>query len=159
MAWTCRGLDPDRAKPVGLYRLPLPPSAPAVVPFAQHGRAYAQPVIRLQLIGPRASYPVNVVVDTGAACCLLPEWLAWRVGVRQSASSPTTLMGSSVSRTGWSAWFEMVELQLEDQAGVLQPFRWPAVVGFTGAGSFAGRHNGILGVNGGLDRFQRVEFD
>jgi hypothetical protein len=111
------------------------------------------------IIGPRARQPINVVLDTGAECCLFPAWAAWRVGLRQSPASPTVTMGSSVSRTGWSAWFEIVDLVLEDPTGTVPPFRWSAVVGFTGAGSFAGSHSGVLGVNGGLDRFQRVEFD
>jgi hypothetical protein len=111
------------------------------------------------LIGPRTREPVNVVLDTGSECCLFPEWIAWRAGLRRAPTSPTVPMGSSVSRTGWSAWFERVELQLEDPTGIQPPFRWSAVVGFTGAGSFTGRHNGVLGVNSGLDQFQRVEFD
>jgi hypothetical protein len=69
-------------------------------------------------------------------------------------------MGSNVSRTGFAAWFETVELELIDPAGVLPPFRWAAPVGFTGRGSFAKSSiNGILGVNGGLDHFRRVEYD
>jgi hypothetical protein len=54
----------------------------------------------------------------------------------------------------------MATLELADQAGILAPFRWSALVGFTGRGSFASTAAaGILGVNGGLDRFQCVEFD
>jgi hypothetical protein len=90
---------------------------------------------------------------------LFPEWVAWRVGLRQTPAAPTVNMGSSLSQTGWWAWLETVDLELEDPTGVLPPFRWSAVVGFTGTGSFKGRHNGIVGVNGGLDAFQRVEFD
>ena len=68
-------------------------------------------------------------------------------------------MGSNVSQTGWQAWFESVELEITDPSAVTQPFRWKSVVGFTGAGSFQSGASGILGVNGGLDAFQRVEFD
>jgi hypothetical protein len=69
-------------------------------------------------------------------------------------------MGSSVSRTGFPAWFETVDLRLDPSAGGGPSFRWPAMVGFTPRGSFMSGHvSGILGVNGGLDRFQRVEFD
>jgi hypothetical protein len=69
-------------------------------------------------------------------------------------------MVSSVSRTGFSTWFQTVDLQIEDPTGVGPLFRWTAVVGFTGVGSFhATPATGILGVNGGLDHFQRIEFD
>jgi hypothetical protein len=69
-------------------------------------------------------------------------------------------MGSSVTLTGVPAWFETVQLELRDPAGVHRPFRWTSVVGFTGRGSFAkSAASGILGTNGGLDAFQRVEFD
>jgi hypothetical protein len=69
-------------------------------------------------------------------------------------------MGSSITRTGYATWFAPVRLQIDDPAGIVPPFVWPAVVGFTPTGSFAvGRAAGILGINGGLDAFQRVEFD
>ena len=62
--------------------------------------------------------------------------------------------------TGVPAWFETVELELRDPAGVHRPFRWKSVVGFTSRGSFSKTSaSGILGINGGLDQFQRVEFD
>jgi hypothetical protein len=65
-----------------------------------------------------------------------------------------------MGQTGFAAWFESVELELRDPAGLHRPFRWTAVVGFTGRGSFGkSAAYGILGVNGGLDAFQRVEFD
>jgi hypothetical protein len=58
------------------------------------------------------------------------------------------------------AWFAPVDLQIDDPNGVQAPFRWRAVVGFTPAGTFSiGQGSGILGVNGGLDQFQRTEFD
>jgi hypothetical protein len=69
-------------------------------------------------------------------------------------------MGSSITRIGLPTWFAPVELQINDPADVIRPHRWSAVVGFTPVGSFAiGRAAGILGVNGGLDQLQRVEFD
>lgn len=68
-------------------------------------------------------------------------------------------MGSSVSQTGWNAWFCDIEMVIEEPGGTQPPFRWKAAVGFTGAGSFQSGTAGILGVNGGLDAFQRVEFD
>jgi hypothetical protein len=69
-------------------------------------------------------------------------------------------MGSSLGVTGTLTWFARVELQINDPSGVIPPFRWPATVGFTPAGSFAtGSVSGVLGVNGGLDQLQRVEFD
>jgi hypothetical protein len=121
---------------------------------------FPQPVINLWLIGPAAARRFHVVLDTGAECCLFPEWVAWQTGLHQSSASPTLGMGSQVSRTGWSAWFARVELEVRDPAAILPPFRWPAVVGFTGRGSFGTTSvAGVLGVNGGLDRFRRVEFD
>jgi hypothetical protein len=103
---------------------------------------------------------VYAVLDAGGECCLFPEWVAWRIGYRQTPASPVQLMGSSVSQTGFAAWFETVELELIDPAGVHPPFRWTAPVGFTGHGSFGKSSTyGILGVNGGLARFRRVEYD
>jgi Aspartyl protease len=144
---------------MGVYQIPLAAAAPSQFPYARHGRLFHQPIIDIYVRGPRGRHPVSAVLDTGAECCLFPEWVAWRIGLRQTPAAPTGLMGSSLSRTGWNAWFATVELELEDPARILPPYRWSAVVGFTGTGSFKGRHNGILGVNGGLDAFQRVEFD
>jgi hypothetical protein len=101
-----------------------------------------------------------VVIDTGADCCLFPEWVAWRVGLKRTPGSPVQTMGSSLGVTGSLVWFARVELQVNDPRGVTLPFRWSAVVGFTPAGRFTtGSISGVLGVNGGLDRFQRIEFD
>jgi hypothetical protein len=145
---------------VGVYQYPLSPAIPSVAPYARGGQAFAQPVIRLWMIGPRGVERVRTVLDPGAECCLFPEWVAWRVGYRQSPASPVQPMGSSVSRTGFDAWFETVSLELRDPAGVHPPFRWAAPVGFTGRGSFAkSSAYGIIGINGGLDRFRRVEYD
>ncbi|HEX4588511.1 MAG TPA: hypothetical protein VH120_01185, partial [Gemmataceae bacterium] len=103
---------------------------------------------------------VDVILDTGAECCLFAEWVGRLVGLKQLPASPVITIGSSVSRTGVSAWFQRVELQLDPVGGVGTPFRWTGVVGFTPIQTFtAGRASGILGVNGGLDQFQRVEFD
>ncbi len=83
-----------------------------------------------------------------------------RIGLKRLPGSPTRTMGSSLTRTGLPTWFAPVELQIEDPAGVIRPYEWSAVVGFTPTGSFpVGRAAGVLGVNGGLDRLQRVEFD
>jgi hypothetical protein len=110
--------------------------------------------------GPKAVERVNAVIDTGSACCLFPEWVAWRVGLWQTKSAPQARMGSNITSTGTTAWFETVELELRDSAGVHPPFRWSTVVGFTGRSSFGKTSAyGILGINGGLDRFRRVEFD
>jgi hypothetical protein len=102
----------------------------------------------------------DAYLDVGSELCLFPEWVAWRTGLRRQPHSATLPVGSSVSGTGVVAWFATVSLQVIDPTGVQTPFRWPAVVGFTPAGSFATSPvAGLLGVNGGLDQFQRVEFD
>jgi hypothetical protein len=140
--------------------MPLPPVVPSNLPYARSGWLFPRPVIEIFLIGPRSRASVAAVVDPGGECCLFPEWLAWRAGYRQSPACPVLTVGSSVSLTGIPAWFETVELELADPAGVQRLFRWTAVVGFTGRGSFARLNtSGILGVNGGLAHFQRVEFD
>jgi hypothetical protein len=145
---------------LSLFRFPLPPAQPSSQPFAASGFAADRPIIPLTVIGPRTAVQLYVVLDTGAECCLFAEWVAVRTGLGRTSAAPVATMGSSVSRTGFPVWFERVGLQLNDPAGVGRPFRWPAVVGFTPVGSFwAGRASGILGVNGGLDRFQRIEFD
>jgi len=130
------------------------------MPFAVRGRIASRPTIWLTIIGPRAADTVQVVADTGGECCLFAEWVAWRIGLKRTPGSPTHTMGSSITRTGFPTWFSPVELQIDDPTGVIRPHRWPAVVGFTPAGSFTkGRAAGILGVNGGLGQLQRVEFD
>jgi hypothetical protein len=133
---------------------------PSTLPYARGGRIATRPIIPLTVIGPRATVQVDVILDTGADCCLFAEWVGRLVGLKRSPTSPTVTVGSSVNRTGVSAWFEQVELQLDPVGGIGPPFRWPAVVGMTPVRTFvAGRAAGILGINGGLDAFQRLEFD
>jgi hypothetical protein len=98
-----------------------------------------------------------IVLDTGADCCLFPEWVALRVGLRRTTASPVVTLGSSLSQSGTQAWFDRVELQVADPAGIAPAIRWSAVVGFAPYGSFMA--GAITGVLGGLDRFQRIEFD
>jgi hypothetical protein len=130
------------------------------MPFAVGGQIASRPTIWLTIIGPRATDQVQVILDTGGECCLFAEWVAWRIGLKRLPSSPTHTMGSSITRTGFLTWFAPVEIQIDDPAGVIPPYRWPAIVGFTPAGCFTvGRAAGILGINGGLDQVQRVEFD
>jgi hypothetical protein len=149
-----------RDSTVGVYQRTLPPAVPSNLPYARGGRLFRPPAVTIFLIGPRGRETVEAVLDSGGECCLFPEWLAWRAGYRQSPTSPVLTVGSSVSQTGVSAWFETVELELVDPSGVQPPFRWKSAVGFTPRGSFSRlRTFGILGVNGGLDRFRRVEFD
>src|SRR3954470_4870895 len=112
-----RGVDGARSAGVGVFCFPLPHASVSNHPYARHGRGFLQPIISVLVIGPAGRHPTRVVLDTGAECCLFPEWVAWRVGFRRTPSSPTVTMGSSVSRTGWSAWFETADLQLEDPAG------------------------------------------
>jgi hypothetical protein len=139
---------------VGVYQIPLPPAVPSNQPYARNGRQFRQPVIKLFLIGPRERESVDAVPDTGGECCLSPEWLAWRIGFRRTNAAPVLTVGSSVSQTGVTTWFQAVELELVDPAGIQPPFRWPATIGFTGRGSFSRLNTfGVLGVNGGLDRF------
>ena len=145
---------------MGLYRFPFPAWSPSTEPFARQGRKRLRPFIRLTVLGTTAAQGLPIFVDTGAEFSLFPEWVAWRVGLRRQPASPVLTVGSSVSGVGVVAWFAPVELQIDDPAGAQAPYRWPAVVGFTPAGSFAtGSVSGVLGVNGGLDRFQRAEFD
>ena len=69
-------------------------------------------------------------------------------------------VSSSISGVSVIAWFAPIGLEIRDPANVQPTFRWPAVVGFTPAGTFSsGQVAGLLGVNGGLDQFQSVEFD
>ena len=100
------------------------------------------------------------MLDTGGQCCLFAEWVAWRIGLKRMPLSPTQMLGSSITQSGSLAWFAPVKLQVDDPADIIRPHGWKAVVGFTPVGSFAvGRAAGVLGVNGGLDQLQRVEFD
>ncbi len=145
---------------MAVFQFPLSPAVSSNVPYARRGRAFGQPLIDLWVTGPKLTEKVRAVLDPGGECCLFPEWVAWRIGLRQTPSSPIVTMGSSVTLTGLPAWFAPVGLDLRDPAGVHRPFRWTSVVGFTGRGSFAkSAASGILGINGGLDQFQRVEFD
>lgn len=145
---------------MSVYQFTLLPAANSTLPYARRGRMFGQPIVELWMVGPRAVERVNSVIDSGAECCLFPEWVAWRVGLRQKLTSPVLPMGSTITHTGTSAWFDAVELELRDSAGVHPPFRWSTVVGFTGRGSFGKTSAyGILGINGGLDRFRRVELD
>src|SRR6267154_3195870 len=89
---------------VGIFQYQLPPANNSTLPYARRGQAFVQPRIKLWVIGPRSVDLVDTVLDIVAECCLFPEWVAWRVGLRQSAASPQVLMGSSVSMTGVLAW-------------------------------------------------------
>ena len=145
---------------MALFRYPITPWAASNEPFAHRGRKRLRPVVRLKVVGPSGILGVHTYLDTGSEFCLFPEWVAWRVGLRKQPQSAMMPVGSSVSGTGFVAWFDTVQLQIDDPANVQAPFRWSAAVGFTPAGSFATSPiAGLLGVNGGLDRFQRVEFD
>jgi hypothetical protein len=145
---------------LGLYRFSFPAWSPSIEPFARQGRKRLRPSIRLTVIGPQSSEEFEVVVDTGAEFSVFPEWVGWRVGLRRQPNSPVQTVVSSVSGSGAVAWFAPAELLILDPGGVQAPHRWPAIVGFTPAASFStGPIAGVLGVNGGLDRFQRVEFD
>lgn len=142
------------------YQYKLPPAIGSTRPFARNGRAFPQPMISIWLAGPSSIQEVQTVLDSGAECCLFPEWVAWRVGLRQAPVSPQLSIVSSVSLAGVATWFATVELELRDPARSHAPFRWTSFVGFTGRGSFSkSSASGILGVNGGLDHLQRVEFD
>lgn len=145
---------------MSVFTFPLPSAANSTLPYSRRGRKFGQPMVELWLRGPLSTMMVDSVIDTGAECCLFPEWVGWRVGLKQKPTSPVLPMGSTIIHTGTAAWFDAVELELRDAAGVHRPFRWTAVVGFTGRGAFGKTSAyGILGVNGGLDQFQRVEFN
>jgi hypothetical protein len=142
-----------------IFRFALPQAKPSTLPYAIGGRARARAVVAIRVIGPTGRLTVNAVLDTGADCCLFAEWVAWRVGIRRRPNAPGLTLVSSVSQTGVATWFEAAGFELTDPAGNRPPFQWRSVVGFTPVGSFGGPIAGILGVNGGLDQVQRVEFD
>src|SRR5262245_11435858 len=106
--------------------------------------AFPPPMVQIMLGGPFGRKPVDIVLDSGSACCLFPEWMATTIGLQRPHHVPSARMGSSVSQTGWTAWFATVELAIEDPAGILPPIRWTSIVGFTGAGSFQSGTAGIL---------------
>jgi hypothetical protein len=119
-----------------------------------------RPFIGLRLIGPAGELRFDAYLDTGSEFCLFPEWIARRIGLRQQPQSLTMPVGSSVGGAGVVAWFEAVDLQIDDPANIQPSHRWKAIVGFTPVDTFASSPiAGLLGVNGGLDQFQRIEFD
>ena len=145
---------------MGLYRFPFPAWSASNEPFSRSGRKHLRPYIGVKIIGPTSTVFFDAYLDTGAEFCLFPERIGRRIGVRQQTNSPVLSVGSSISGIGVVAWFAPVTLQIEDPVGIQAPFRWSATVGFTPAGTFGQSPiAGLLGVDGGLDQFQRVEFE
>jgi hypothetical protein len=146
---------------LSLYRFSLPAPTRSNLPYAHRGILHERPTIRLWMIGPgRPPLRLDVKLDTGADYCVFPAWLTPRVGVSLAGASPDAITVSSVGTGGSPTWFRPVDLEVRDETGAQRPFRWTATVGFISGPSFlTSPVSGVLGVNGGLDRFQRVEFD
>jgi hypothetical protein len=142
-----------------VIRLPLPVARRSRQPYAVGGLDFPPPIIPVSVFGPAGAVTVDAVLDSGGVCGLFAEWVAWRVGLRRQPGSPVITMGSSVTVTGFPTWFGRIDMQINDPTGIASPLRWDAVVGFTPRGSFGGPVSGVIGVNGGLGRFRRVEFD
>jgi hypothetical protein len=113
------------------------------------------------MTGPNgAAFSLAVIVDSGADYSVFPQWVAGRLGFSLAGTPPDLTTVSSVGGGGLPAWFRPVTLEVQDLGGVQRPFRWDAWVGFVAGPSFAtSLVSGVLGVNGALDHFRRVEFD
>jgi hypothetical protein len=118
------------------------------------GRIYRPPIwVRAAAPGqPRPPRWYEVQLDTGADCCVFARRVADEIGLQRPADAHEERLRTCAGLV--VAWFAEVELHLGYPTDPYE-FGWTASVGFVRDDVLpAAFPSGILGIGGGLERFQ-----